>query len=77
MTCVRAEKYLVALVDGELHSTWRKRALCRHLHQCAACRQSLLVQLRIKSMLHASIQREKVPATLQYAIQKRLAEEMN
>lgn len=77
MKCKKAEKYLAAIVDGELRGWWRRRALMKHCEKCALCRKMVEMQKQIKNLLWTKAQRVNAPDELRAKIHKQLEEQLH
>jgi len=71
MRCGRAQKSLIAALDGEL-APRRRQALDRHLTGCAACRGELATTERVLAMLDARPAEAPVSVALEQATLRRI-----
>ena len=71
MRCGRAQKSLIAALDGEL-SPRRRQALDRHLAGCAACRGELATTERVLAALDARPAEAPVSVALEQATLRRV-----
>jgi anti-sigma factor RsiW len=71
MRCGRAQKSLIAALDGEL-TPRRRQALDRHLTGCAACRGELATTERVLAVLDARPAEAPVSVALEQATLRRI-----
>ena len=71
MRCGRAQKSLIAALDGEL-TPRRRQALDRHLAGCAACRGELATTERVLAVLDARPAEAPVSVALEQATLRRI-----
>lgn len=74
MNCKKADKYLSALVDGELEGWWLRRALMKHLEKCLFCQKMAEIQKQIKHLLRTRVKHNHAPHELKMRIRRELYE---
>jgi anti-sigma factor (TIGR02949 family) len=62
--CDKAEKFLAAYADDELHMWLVKLMLEKHIRHCSKCQRALQIQKDVKQLIRTRISMVKAPEKL-------------